>query len=336
MGELLGTIARTQWTAPDPLENLPDTSLNDNSSLDLDSDSGTHSSMPGLRPISETGESNYDSDSLFRLPDRYNNERRQEPSERSLEDVEQRLAAMWRSILDASEKRSKDEDAEGSESGDLKDAGDNDPDTSKQVNEPTHVIEISDEDDDSDDSDIEMSLTNRKGNIGDPLKDRLREVLTLCQPYPGDPPGTDNSCSERFQIGWDPEGFYEIYDITRGVFSYLHRAHLLHRGFSVGFWYTEKFVRRLRHQFSWRVAVDWVSGYIYSTFVGSPLEERVGDALNEGALYLSEPSPSIQYGKRFRVSSILDNPYCLHIYDELRAPTEILPDLSKLQPATLV
>ena len=64
MGELLGTIARTQWTAPDPLDNLPDTSLNDNSSLDLDSDSGTHSSMPGLRPISETGESNYDSDSF--------------------------------------------------------------------------------------------------------------------------------------------------------------------------------------------------------------------------------------------------------------------------------
>jgi len=166
----------------------------------------------------------------------------------------------------------------------------------------------------------------RRGCFRNPLGLRLENVLTRCQPYPGDPLGVDENNWSRFHISRDSEGFYEIYDKTRQSETYIHQTRIAHCLFSAGKWYAEWCAQDSGHVTPWHVAADWIYDKgIHFTLMGAAVEERVENLLEVGAPYTHEADLPPRIDKRFKVFISSDDQQHLHIIDSHREIISYLP-----------
>ena len=137
IAKLQSAIARTQ-SSSDPLEILPEPLTGSGvPSIDLDSDSGIHSSMPGLRPITASERSNY-SDSIVPC-DYIDDKMTHELNDEAVKNLEKRLTTMWRSILNASEENADASDEPEQESQSEFEVVDNTASLKGEMFAPSHM-----------------------------------------------------------------------------------------------------------------------------------------------------------------------------------------------------
>ena len=358
MVKLQSAIIDTLRSQPSPLTELRVQPLEvDKLVADLYSNPETHSSMPGLRPISESNWSDDDKEIPF-VPYDYVDDKRtpdvNDESANNFESREEKIKELWNAVLKASERKVEVESVtDASEHEDLPRLDDStsavlltcEEDVNGNCHTKTNLeypnleaaeIGTSDIEEDSwsirsseiqDDSpETHQRIASRRGNIGDPMGKRLNEVLTRCQPYPGDPPQVSPTFEDRFNIYWDEEQrVYEVFDTLRMMFTYLHRSRLDHHKFSVGRWFAERCARKSGHLVPWYVAVDWLANGIVPTLIGKPVEERIESTLELGTPYKLDSEYSPRPGKRFLVcSSLVDHLY-YHIMDNLHGMLSFLP-----------
>ena len=91
---------------------------------------------------------------------------------------------------------------------------------------------------------------------------KLVEVLTACQPFPGDGPPIDPTYElgdPRFEISYAASAFelLEIYDRVQGFDAHIHLSHLRTPEFSIGRWYAEQCAFNKDLPNPWEVAQRW-------------------------------------------------------------------------------
>jgi hypothetical protein len=84
------------------------------------------------------------------------------------------------------------------------------------------------------------------GTMGNAFAERLKNVLTNCQPYPGDSKSKTDISVSRFLILVPEKDLFTIHDNKRGMNSYLHLSRVRLSQFSVEKWYAEQCVRQLQ------------------------------------------------------------------------------------------
>ena len=122
----------------------------------------------------------------------------------------------------------------------------------------------------------------------DTLITRLTNVLSECQPYPGDSqPVNPNYCEgdERFVVSLRKDDTIEIYDRVQGFEAFISTRYVQWENFSVRRWYAERCVVNKNLPRPWEVAQEWLEsrGQTHTT-LGFP-------ALREG-LYTPPRIPS--------------------------------------------
>lgn len=318
------------------------------------SDSETHSSMPGLRPVTPSEWSNSDKE-LPNVPDDHVDDKKT-PNEsgESHSNPEDRVKELWELVLEASGKKAKAESiTDASEREDLprldnntsaillpcEEGSNGNLRTELKLEQPKSVnslISTSEDDCDSwsiwsselqkDDLETYQRIASRKGNIRYPMEKRLMEVLTNCQPYPGDPPEVSPTLEGRFEVTWNAvQRTYEVFDTLRVTFAYLHRSRLDHYKFSVGRWFAERCAKKAGHMTPWYVAADWLDNGILPTLIGSPVEDRIEKILLQGSPYRLDADATPYPGKRFFVRKALHDPLFYHILDNLHEMLSYLP-----------
>jgi Zinc knuckle len=94
------------------------------------------------------------------------------------------------------------------------------------------------------------------------LESLITEVLSGCQPFPGDGPAVDPTYrygDGRFVITprESEEGVLEVYDRIQGFETHISVTHLLREDFSVGRWFAERCAVNQSMPQPWRVAQEW-------------------------------------------------------------------------------
>ena len=123
------------------------------------------------------------------------------------------------------------------------------------------------------------------GYIGNAFTERLTEVLTDCQPYPGDEqldkPMLYTSC---FYIPPQEDEIFTIHDNKQGFSSHLHLSWVRLSSFSVGKWYAEQCARQLQDPYQWETAHNWLmSNLKRDHHLGEVPEKRATHLLEIGA-----------------------------------------------------
>jgi hypothetical protein len=84
------------------------------------------------------------------------------------------------------------------------------------------------------------------GTISDAFAERLENVLTNCQPYPGDSESKTNISVSCFLVLVPEKDLFTIHDNKRGMNSYLHLLRVRLSQFSVEKWYAKQCARQLQ------------------------------------------------------------------------------------------
>ena len=101
----------------------------------------------------------------------------------------------------------------------------------------------------------------------DDLMTRLTEVLTICQPFPGDGEPQDESFSDgdnRFVIARQSSLVLEIYDRVQGFLAPIAITHLRSSTFMPGLWFAERCASNQRVSNPWKTAHEWVNSNLNS------------------------------------------------------------------------
>jgi RNase H-like domain found in reverse transcriptase/Reverse transcriptase (RNA-dependent DNA polymerase)/Integrase zinc binding domain/Retroviral aspartyl protease/Zinc knuckle len=123
--------------------------------------------------------------------------------------------------------------------------------------------------DDSDDGNSEVGSLRMNDSEVDDLPDlwidvlmvRLAEVLSNCQPFPGDGPAVDPTyCDgdDRFVIARKSLDVLEVYDRVQGFEAHIAITHLQWERFSVGKWFAERCAFNSSLPRPWVMANDWL------------------------------------------------------------------------------
>ena len=118
----------------------------------------------------------------------------------------------------------------------------------------------------SDDSDDEVAADDCHIYVSEEeeekiLVERIKTVLTQCQPFPGDGPPIDISYKEgdqRFAIELRARGLYCVYDRVQGFEADIHVARLRWEFFSIGKWYAERCATNAQLDEPWICAHQWL------------------------------------------------------------------------------
>ena len=118
----------------------------------------------------------------------------------------------------------------------------------------------------SDDSDDEVAADDCHIYVSEEeeekiLVERIKTVLTQCQPFPGDGPPIDISYKEgdqRFAIELRARGLYCVYDRVQGFEADIHVARLRWEFFSIGKWYAERCAANAQLDEPWICAHQWL------------------------------------------------------------------------------
>jgi hypothetical protein len=103
--------------------------------------------------------------------------------------------------------------------------------------------------------DLVHSLVESKLDVA-----RLEQVLTKCQPFPGDGHAVDPTFvagESRFIMKRMDHGLLEVYDRVQGFEAHIHLSRLQEPGFVVGRWYAEQCAFNSEFEKPWDVAVRW-------------------------------------------------------------------------------
>ena len=108
---------------------------------------------------------------------------------------------------------------------------------------------------------------------------RLSEVLTECQPYPGDGVAVDSTYREgddRFVITKHGVDLIEIYDRVQGFESHISMRFVQWQTFSIGRWFAERCAIMQQMESPWQVAQDWQEARrdVYTTMGFPALREN--------------------------------------------------------------
>ena len=139
------------------------------------------------------------------------------------------------------------------------------------------LIALSDDSDaDSADDDFEKDnfIINPDEIWEDTFVLRLSQVLTECQPFPGDGTPVDPTFREgdnRFVITFRDSDTLEIYDRLQGFEAYISARYLQWERFSVGRWFAERCAVNSGIARPWEIAQEWLEARSrYRTTMGFP------------------------------------------------------------------
>lgn len=102
---------------------------------------------------------------------------------------------------------------------------------------------------------------------------RLDQVLTTCQPFPGDGPAVDPTFVDgdpRFMMKPVTNDLLEIYDRVQGFEIHIHFSRLQEPDFAVGKWYAEQCAFNSEMENPWKVARLWAFARPVSDLVMGP------------------------------------------------------------------
>jgi hypothetical protein len=114
-------------------------------------------------------------------------------------------------------------------------------------------------DDDFEDSNLDEDYPDG-ADLVSALESLIAEVLTGCQPFPGDGPAVDPTYREgekRFIITPIEPEILEIYDRVQGFETHVSVTYLLQENFSVGRWFAERCAVNKNMPQPWRIAQEW-------------------------------------------------------------------------------
>ena len=114
---------------------------------------------------------------------------------------------------------------------------------------------------------------------------KLVEVLTACQPFPGDVPPINPTYElgdPWFEISYAASAFelHEIYDCVQGFGAHIHLSHLCTPEFSIGGWYVEQCAFNKDLPNPWEVAQRWAEARQEQDLIMGELEAEVESAVN--------------------------------------------------------
>jgi hypothetical protein len=98
--------------------------------------------------------------------------------------------------------------------------------------------------------------------IGDSLAGRIMDVLTRCQPFPGDGTPADpcyRANEHRFLIEARDDDVLEVYDRVQGFESRIRKSLAQWEGFSIGKWYAERCAYNTELEQPWKKAHEWMT-----------------------------------------------------------------------------
>ena len=117
---------------------------------------------------------------------------------------------------------------------------------------------VSDDDCASDNSEEHVRIEDLPAEI---LAVRLAEVLTSCQPYPGDGPAIDATYIQeesRFIFARHHPDIIEIYDRVQGFETHISLDVLRNETFRPGLWFAERCAYHMNLPQPWREAQSWM------------------------------------------------------------------------------
>ncbi|PPQ86973.1 hypothetical protein CVT24_002058, partial [Panaeolus cyanescens] len=129
--------------------------------------------------------------------------------------------------------------------------------------------------------------------FGKPLEERMENVLTFCQPYPGDESVEELIIRRRFFVSRrsGDEGIFEVADALRDHQLLIHEDRLRDPNFSIAHWYAYQCVMKTgKHWFAGTDAARWIRKHdrYQLTCMGSPLADRVLQFLSLGGEYFGD------------------------------------------------
>jgi hypothetical protein len=132
-------------------------------------------------------------------------------------------------------------------------------------------------------------LETPSGFFSDVFAERIKAVLTRCQPFPGDD-GSENLLRALNEPGFivtrQKQELYCIYDRIRRFESYIHVSRLRWEFFSIGKWFAERCAAIGELSDPWYQAHRWLVSQRYADdLIGRALEERAEEALRYGISY---------------------------------------------------
>jgi hypothetical protein len=156
--------------------------------------------------------------------------------------------------------------------------------------------------------------------MGNAFTDRLEEILTKCQPYPGDSEHEAYHSTLRFIISLQGGDIFTIHDNRQCFNSYVHMSRVCLSCFSIRKWYAEQCARQSRDPYQWETAHQWLMNDLKRDHcIGEALEKRATQLLEIRIPYNKETTlgklgcqfevnPSIVLTDTFR---ILDHEHCI-------------------------
>jgi hypothetical protein len=114
--------------------------------------------------------------------------------------------------------------------------------------------------------------------MGNVFADRLKEVLTNCQPYPGDdrPDLIDTyTLSSCFNVFSHEGDLLTICNNRQNFNLYLHMSRICLSCFSIRKWYAEQCARQLQDPYQWETVHQWLMLDLKRDHcIGEALEKR--------------------------------------------------------------
>jgi hypothetical protein len=206
-------------------------------------------------------------------------------------------------VSDSEDEDSEDEDSDNGESSEdipgltpVSDSEDDSPESGNPEEGYPDLISVSDSDVDERDGYLEFEDSSEEYFVdeesGDVIAERLAEVLTGCQPFPGDGPPMDPRYrvgDVRFIIDQRDHDIFEVFDRVQGFEALIHVSLLRWREFSVGRWHAERCTFHSGIVNDWETILAWASTRSWEeTSMGFPLVVNFHDELD------NEPSSSTE------------------------------------------
>jgi len=175
------------------------------------------------------------------------------------------------------------------------------------------------------------------GKVGNILAWKVQQVLTHCQPFPGDEiealPIEFLNGKPRFEVTrgeeFPDDDIYTISDNSHGIIASIHIARLRNNTFSIGKWYAEICAKQGDNRPS--VVRNWMQQLEYhETIMGAVREQYTADILEMAFAF--EDNDVDHMDKRFDVQIDCHDITYLVIYDRFRQVVSQLPQESVEDP----
>ena len=120
------------------------------------------------------------------------------------------------------------------------------------------------------------------------IKQRVQDILTRCQPFPGDSHPIDPTYTQepRFIVEPCNHDLFQIYDCVQGFEAHLHLSHLRNPDLFLGKWFAKQCASNQGMPHPWEVAQSWANSYPWGYTIQSMLvlNERLSSSVELGGI----------------------------------------------------